>query len=83
MTITHIQTVEVGDQFRDNDSRLAGTRIIQVIGIAFDPVALQRYAHVETVEHWNEKLIGRLTWVSVERLAKGRNRQTGYTKVSR
>lgn len=77
-----IQTVEVGDQFRDNDKRLNRQRIVKVEVLARDGHG-RDVARVETIEHWNESLIGRRTWVLVERLALGRNRQTGYTKVSR
>lgn len=82
MSTQHTQTVEVGDLFRDNDPRLSGNRIVKVLALGRD-IYNREVAHVETVEHWNESVIGRLTWISVERLAKGWNRQTGYTKVSR
>lgn len=75
------QTVVKGDQFRDNDPRLDPPRIIRIQ----EPQV--RFGEpgfiVENIEHWNEKLIGRRTWVSTRRLTLHSNRQTGYTKVSR
>lgn len=77
------QRVEVGDLFRDNDPRVsaAGARVIRLVS------EQTRWGGrgfvVENVEHWDEKLIGRKSWVSRERLENGKNRQTGYTKVSR
>lgn len=71
------QTVEVGDQFKDNDRDQAG-RVVEVIAIVGDR------AQVVVVKsgqyRWS---VGRRTWVSLERLQYGRGRQTGYTKVSR
>lgn len=70
------QTVEVGDLFRDNDKRLRGSRIVKVVGISI------RQAAVENVEHWDEKQIGRLSYIGIDRLKFLSGRQTGYTKVS-
>lgn len=74
-----IQTVEVSALFRDNDRRLPGARVVRVL--KFSPS--QDKVLVECVEHWDGALVGRCTWISRERLELGRNRQTGYTKVSR
>ena len=72
------QTVESGDRFRDNDPRLPGERVIQVrnAGITRDGDV-----EVVTVEHWNERRIGRHTWVSLTRLQLGAGNPRGYTKV--
>lgn len=71
------QTVEVGDLFRDNDRRLPGPRVVKVLDV--DP----GFALVVVVEHWDAKLVGRHSQISLERLRFGKNRQTGYSKVSR
>lgn len=75
------QAVNKGDQFRDNDPRLNPPRIVRVHDeqVRFGEPGFI----VENVEHWNEKLIGRRTWISARRLTLHSNRQTGYTKVSR
>jgi hypothetical protein len=74
------QTVDVGDLFQDNDLRSRG-RIVKVVGFANLDYAPS--VEVEVVEHWNEKVIGRRTLIRIYRLANHKNRQTGYTKVSR
>ena len=74
------QMVEVGYLFRDNDKRLKGSRIVRVLSIEME--GNTAYAVVENVEHWDEKQIGRRTYISLDRLKFGAGRQTGYTKVS-
>ena len=74
------QTVEVGDLFRDNDKRLKGSRIVKVVEIIIEGHVAE--ATVENVEHWDEKQIGRRTYIRLDRLKFGAGRQTGYTKVS-
>jgi hypothetical protein len=74
-----VQRVEVGDLFQDNDPRRVTPRIVRVIRKSeIVPRVL-----VRNEEHWDERLIGRETWISVARLANGRNRKTGYTRISR
>jgi hypothetical protein len=75
-----VQMVEVGYLFRDNDKRLKGSRIVRVLSIEME--GNTAYAVVENVEHWDEKQIGRRTYIRLDRLKFGAGRQTGYTKVS-
>ena len=75
-----VQMVEVGYLFRDNDKRLKGSRIVKVVEIIIEGHVAE--ATVENVEHWDEKQIGRRTYISLDRLKFGAGRQTGYTKVS-
>ena len=75
-----VQMVEVGYLFRDNDKRLKGSRIVKVVEIIIEGHVAE--ATVENVEHWDEKQIGRRTYISLDRIKFGAGRQTGYTKVS-
>lgn len=75
----NIQTVAVGDLFQDNDRRSPSPRVVRVV--KFSPG--HQKVLVRNEEHWDEALIGRSTWISRDRLETGKNRQTGYTKVSR
>ena len=74
------QTVEVGDLFRDNDERLKGSRIVKVLSIGRGRNT--NYAVVENVEHWDERQIGRRTYIRLDRLRFRGWWQTGYTKIS-
>ena len=75
-----VQMVEVGYLFRDNDKRLRGSRIVKVVDI----IGRSWYAKavVENVEHWDEKQIGRRSYIRLDRLMFMGGGQTGYTKVS-
>ena len=73
------QKVEVGDLFKDN-RKLKGSRIIKVVEIFVD--WRNSKAVVENVEHWDEKQIGRRTYIRLDRLKFGAGHPTGYTKVS-
>ncbi len=75
-----VQTVQQGDLFRDNDTR-QGLRDGRIVKVVSEPREMGM-VEVENVEHWNEKLIGRTTRVHISRLTHGRDRQTGFTKVS-
>ena len=74
------QTVEVGDLFRDNDKRMNGSRIVKVVQLLGH--AWYAKAVVENVEHWDEKQIGRRSYIRLDRLRFMGGGQTGYTKVS-
>jgi hypothetical protein len=60
--MTASDRVEVGDLFQDLDKRHPSPRVVRVVytGLGF--------AKVENVEHWNEKIIGRKTFVETYRL---------------
>jgi hypothetical protein len=73
MAIKPYLAVDPGDLFQDLDPRHVGPRVVKVLAVwPFD-------AQVEVVEHWNEQLIGRRTWVSKLRLRDTKR----YRKVSR
>lgn len=68
--------VKVGDQFQDLDRRNVSPRVVQVVYVR---LGLSFKALVQNVEHWNEKLVGRQTAISLNRLEN----PSKFRKVSR
>jgi hypothetical protein len=66
--------IEIGDLFRDRDPRSNG-RVVRVVAV--DPGhGIPKVYRCRVVEHWNESVIGRRTWIN-ETTLLGR-----YTRVS-
>lgn len=65
--------VEIGDLYQDLDRRNVSPRVVKVLNVYATDIT-----RVKNVEHWNEKLIGRTTWIRTDRLLSRR-----FRKVSR
>lgn len=70
-------SIAVGDLFRDKDRRNPAPRIVRVT--EFREGLIGQYAVVVTVEHWDEKRIGRSDMIRTDRLALRRL----FGKISR
>jgi hypothetical protein len=81
MAVNKELKIEVGDEFKDLDPRLAGARVIKVTWIGKQMGQGPEIANVETIAAptWTPRAVGRRTTVKAKRLRDDRL----YEKISR